>query len=312
MGMYRAGIVIRRNRLALHMTQEDLCDGICDTQTISRIENGKQNPGKDIYRRLMERMGREKDRAFAMVSGEDVRVMDYAREYENALHKFEYEKADEFLSKLEPLVDDSPNSRQYVMGARAIVDWSLKRVTPQEGRKRLKEALSITMEEADQKDFSSYPLMENEISILYNVANTYCSEGTMEKAVALLEDIYEGIISGYRLPEKERTIELLILDNLANMYGQLGEHEKAIKIAQQGIEICKAEKTSGSLPQLLGEMEWNMEQMLEKGEETKFSEKDCEKILRQAYYVASALNQNHNAKLIKEHYEGYFNKIFKI
>lgn len=100
MGMYRAGIVIRRNRLALHMTQEDLCDGICDTQTISRIENGKQNPGKDIYRRLMERMGREKDRAFAMVSGEDVRVMDYAREYENALHKFEYERAEEFLGKL--------------------------------------------------------------------------------------------------------------------------------------------------------------------------------------------------------------------
>ncbi|MCI9136559.1 MAG: helix-turn-helix domain-containing protein [Lachnospiraceae bacterium] len=308
MGMYRAGIVIRRNRLALHMTQEDLCDGICDTQTISRIENGKQNPGKDTYRKLMERMGREKDRAFAMVSGEDVRVMDYAREYENALHKFEYEKADEFLSKLEPLVDDSPNSRQYVMGARAIVDWSLKRVTPQEGRERLKEALSITMEEADQKDFSSYPLMRNEVRILCNIANTYFIEGELRKAVALLESIYEGTVSGYRIPEKKRILELFILDNITNMYGELGEHKRAIEIAKQGIKICKEEKTSSVLPQLLGEIEWNMEQMLEKGEETEFSEKDCEKILRQAYYIATALNQNHNAKLIEKHYMEYFKK----
>ena len=112
MGVYRAGDVIRRNRQALHMTQEELCEGICNAQTLSRIENGKQNPGKEVYKRLMERMGKEKNRAFAMVSGDDVRVLEYAREYENALHKFEYEKADEVLHLLEEMVDDSPVSRQ--------------------------------------------------------------------------------------------------------------------------------------------------------------------------------------------------------
>lgn len=308
MGVYRAGDVIRRNRQALHMTQEELCEGICNAQTLSRIENGKQNPGKEVYKRLMERMGKEKNRAFAMVSGDDVRVLEYAREYENAVHKFEYEKADKILQLLDKMVDDSSVSKQYLMRGRAIVDWKLKRITIQEKRKRLIEGLKVTVEAPEKQDFSQYPLMENEVSILCNIANTYFYENQIEKAISLLEEVYGGINSGYRISDKGRVTELLILDNLANMYGEIGEHWKAIKLVRQGLVICKEEKTSGNLPQLLGEMEWNMEQLLEKNEIVEFSQKECEKILRQAYYIATALKQNHNAYLLKNHYEEYFGK----
>ncbi len=306
MGVYRAGDVIRRNRQALHMTQEELCEGICNAQTLSRIENGKQNPGKEVYKRLMERMGKEKNRAFAMVSGDDVRVLEYAREYENALHKFEYEKADEVLQLLEGMVDDSPVSRQYVMEGRAIIDYNLKRITSEEGKIRLYEALALTVENAEQQDFSKYPLMEIEVSILCNIANLYYYEQKIQKAIFLLEAIYTGINSGYRIPKKGKAKELLILDNLANMYGELGDHRKAIKLAKEAISICREEKSAGNLPQLLGEMEWNMEQLLEKKEVVDFSKGDCKRILRQAYYLASALKQNHNLKLIKKHYQEYF------
>ena len=223
MGVYRAGDVIRRNRQALHMTQEELCEGICNAQTLSRIENGKQNPGKEVYKRLMERMGKEKNRAFAMVSGDDVRVLEYAREYENALHKFEYEKADEVLHLLEEMVDDSPVSRQYVMEGRAIIDYNLKRITSKEANMRLSKALALTVENAEQQDFSKYPLMEIEVSILCNIANIYYYDGKIQKAIFLLEAVYAGINSGYRIPKKGKAKELLILDNLANMYGELGE-----------------------------------------------------------------------------------------
>lgn len=312
MGVYRAGDVIRRNRQALHMTQEELCEGICNAQTLSRIENGKQNPGKEVYKRLMERMGKEKNRAFAMVSGDDVRVLEYAREYENALHKFEYEKADEVLHLLEEMVDDSPVSRQYVMEGRAVLDWRLKRIEAKEERKKLIEALSLTINNPEKYDFSSYPLMENELSIMSNIANNYFSEGKREKAVLILENIYKGINSGYRIREKNRALEILLLNNLANMYGELGEYKKAIELTKQGIEVCRAEKSSSALPQLLAEMEWNMEQLLKEKNDVNFTKHDCEKILRQAFYIASALKQNHNVELIKNHYEEYFGKVPRI
>ena len=55
-----------------------------------------------------------------------------------------------------------------------------------------------------------------------------------------------------------------------------------------------------------------MEQLLEQKSEESFTKHDCERILRQALYIATALNQNHNVELIKNHYENYFGKVPKI
>lgn len=38
------GDYIKQKRLDLGLTQEQLCDGICEPMTLSRLENGKQTP----------------------------------------------------------------------------------------------------------------------------------------------------------------------------------------------------------------------------------------------------------------------------
>ena len=38
------GEYIKQRRLDLGLTQEQLCDGICEPMTLSRLENGKQTP----------------------------------------------------------------------------------------------------------------------------------------------------------------------------------------------------------------------------------------------------------------------------
>lgn len=306
MSIYSTGEFIRFSRKSLNLSQEELCEGICSVQTLSRIENGRQRPGKEVYKQLMERIGRNTSRAYATVFGEDVHVLEYARAYENAAKKFDYEKADEVLKKLELLVNDSSISMQYMMEARAIMDRRLKRITIQEERAQLIEALKVTIKNPEEKDFSKYPLLDNEVSIICNIANTYSAEGEKEVGIAILESLYKGIRSGYRAQDKKRTLELLILVNLSKMYGELGEHRKAIELTKRGIAISRADKCSGALPQIIGEMEWNMEQLLDKGEEVDFTREECEKILRQAYNMAAALNQMHNAELIKKHYTEYF------
>ena len=40
---YKLGEYIRQRRLDLGLTQEQVCAGICESVTLSRFENGKQN-----------------------------------------------------------------------------------------------------------------------------------------------------------------------------------------------------------------------------------------------------------------------------
>ena len=43
------GEAIRQRRLALGLTQEELCEGLCEPATLSRIENGRQAPNLRFF-----------------------------------------------------------------------------------------------------------------------------------------------------------------------------------------------------------------------------------------------------------------------
>ena len=49
------GSIIRKRRQELGLTQEQLCRGICETVTLSRIENGKQTPSRSKLNALLQR-----------------------------------------------------------------------------------------------------------------------------------------------------------------------------------------------------------------------------------------------------------------
>ena len=50
-------------------------------------------------------------------------------------------------------------------------------------------------------------------------------------------------------------------------------------------------------------MAWSMEQLLQQEEKTlDFTWKDCKKVLRQAYCLASALGQKHYTEILKNRY----------
>ena len=68
MARYRLGDIVRMTRKSLSITQEQLSEDICSVETLSRIETGRQNPGKDVYELLMERMGRIRDREIGRAS----------------------------------------------------------------------------------------------------------------------------------------------------------------------------------------------------------------------------------------------------
>lgn len=57
MPFYKLGPVIRQKREELGYTQEELADGICAVNTLSRYENGERLPKKDHIEMLLQRLG---------------------------------------------------------------------------------------------------------------------------------------------------------------------------------------------------------------------------------------------------------------
>lgn len=57
MAISKIGMIIRRRRTELGLSQEDLADGICAVTTLSRIENGERMPTQNHLEMLLQRVG---------------------------------------------------------------------------------------------------------------------------------------------------------------------------------------------------------------------------------------------------------------
>ena len=101
---YKLGEYIRQRRLDLGLTQEQVCAGICESVTLSRVENGKQTPSRNRINAILQRLGLPDDRYYALVTPEELEIEALKKEIVacNALKRVEdgFDK----ISQLEKIV----------------------------------------------------------------------------------------------------------------------------------------------------------------------------------------------------------------
>lgn len=68
------GTFIKQRRKKLKLTQEQVCSGICDPVTLSRIENGKQTPSKSVISALLQRLGMPEARYYVLESKNELEI----------------------------------------------------------------------------------------------------------------------------------------------------------------------------------------------------------------------------------------------
>lgn len=89
------GEVIRQRRLELGLTQEELCEGICEPMTISRFENGKQTPSRNRISAILQRLGLPDDRFYALLSNKELEIGNLEKELVSCHVRFERAAAED-------------------------------------------------------------------------------------------------------------------------------------------------------------------------------------------------------------------------
>ena len=116
------GELIRQRRLELGLKQCELCEGICEPVTMSRLESGKQTPGSNKLRMLMQRLGLPEERYYALVSKNELRISELQTEIvsSNVLH--DSLRGLEKIEELEAIAEPNDNQvRQFILRSRAIL-----------------------------------------------------------------------------------------------------------------------------------------------------------------------------------------------
>lgn len=304
MGVYYIGEVIKRTRESLGMTQEELSEGICTPETLSRIETGKRTPNRANFRALMERMGKCGEKYCPHIHAESYEMMEeWKRIIQlNQAHRFEDTllELDEFEEKLD--LDDLVN-QQAVMRLRALCDFDLGKSSVQECRERLMQALRITIADWDSVNIPYRVLTRTECILFCNIAVSYMDEGELDEALKLMLKM-KAYFSNTKMDENEKRVsEGLLMSNLAQCLGRAGRSKEALEISREEIEKYLQYYLAGRMPGTLYNCAYQMEvqQMLPEV---------CKEKLVQAYYLAEFVNDDREREHIIKHFEKKYGTIF--
>jgi len=307
MGRYRLGDIIRMTRKSLSITQEQLSEDICSVETLSRIETGKQNPSRDVYELLMERMGRVRNRAYSILSVSDFKVLEKMQLFEEAILSYDYHRAEYILEEIMKKPGNTNLDKQFMIRAKSLIDYRMGRISTDEFLEELIKAIRITIPKFGDISLVNWPLTYNETNIILNISTAYAEKQDYQKGINILEEAYSAIKKSYMDEEFRITMQVIILNNLSKWYGLLGDHQKAIDVIKQRLKLCKEYKISSVLPNLLYNYVWNMERLIDKGVLSKENKRECINLLKQAYYISCAVQYPYLEQFIRKHLQVQYN-----
>lgn len=298
------GEYIKQERIKQGITQEQLCAGICDPITVSRMENGKQTPSYNRICAFLQRLGLPDERFFALLSKNELELKKLQDEIRADSIRFERASPEERphirtsglqkLEKLERLAEsDDRIVRQYIMSMRATFGKPDGPYSPEERLELLMDALRLTVPNLDLEEINLGRYSMEETTLLNQVAVAYAQMGQPKKAIDIYRQLLKYVQKHYSDGMSRYAGKFsLVACNYANMLCKVGRYDDALEVAELGRKLCVEYPHYQFLPpiiHLLGACYFH------KGDMNK-----CKEYYRDAYCLYKVIGDDHNRLRLEE------------
>ncbi len=296
---YHIGEYIKRKREEKEIKQDELCYGICDRSTLSRIERGKQEPSYYILKALLQRLGISEDRCQILMGAQEFEIAELQREIVADNVRKDFSSALKKIRRLEELSQSAENPllQQFILRVRAAAGYEengerLDYDNPTQ-RKMLIQALELTCPGITMENMCSFLLSENEAKIINQIAITYSEEGNRRQAIEIYRQLIRYVQSHFAGCEIGQVMLPLTAYNYSRLLGQERRYEEAIEIAELGRQCCvKYNKC-----RFLGGLLFNIACCLhDLGKDVESME-----LMVQSYYVNKAMNRTRSCEVVKNY-----------
>ncbi len=299
MNRFMIGEYIRKQREAKEINQDDLCRGICNRSTLSRIERGRQEPSYYTLKVLLQRLGIPEERFQILMGPQEFEIEELQQEIVADNVKHDFSSALKKIERLETLfqAEQQPVLQQFVLRVRALAgyekdgqhfdyDYSTQ-------REMLTHALELTCAGINLKNMGRFLLGEDEAKIINQIAITYSEEGNRGQAIEIYRQLIRYVQRNFAGCEVERVLLPLTAYNYSRLLGLERRYEEAIEVAKLGRQCCVKYNRCRMLGGLLLNIAYCLHEM---GEDERSRE-----LLTQSYYVYKAMEKVRNCRDVQNY-----------
>jgi len=183
--------LIRSEREARRMTQEEMADGIYqNVESYSRFETGKASPNKKTFEKLIKKLGIEKGRYNGYAVTDSFETMEIRRNLDRMLSHGEYQKAEEIVVNLKDNLDMTiQENRKIIQIFELMIAKRFERITIEDALEQEKVLIKDVVD-FERKQLLRIP-MKNEIVCL----NQVCVDLEKVKQGEQAEEIYIAVLA---------------------------------------------------------------------------------------------------------------------
>ena len=289
---------IKQRRLDLGLTQEQLCDGICEPMTLSRLENGKQTPSRNRINALLQRLGLPDDRYFALLSKNELEMEALQKEIVACNATEKVPEGFEKLAQFEKLADpDDQIAQQFALRSRVLLGRLDGRYTPLEQIDLLMQAIQLTVPRFDLESIESFLYTRDEITIINQIGFVYSVAGQKKKAADIYYQLLRYVLKHFKETITSIGVLPLVLYNYARVLDLCGRYEEAAAHAKEGREACIQYGHYQVLPRCL-EIEAECRHFMGDDEISK-------ELYYQSYYLCKVIGYQVGLEIVKKEAKEY-------
>lgn len=309
MQKYFIGELIKKRRQDLKLTQEQLCAGICEPITISRLENGRQTPSMGKLRALLQRLGLPEEKYYAILSKNEMEISDLQTEITSCNVLRDSQRGLPKLEQLVALADpEDPLVQQFILRSRALLgkmeNGEIVPYTPEEKLNLLFNAIELTSPGFDIEAIYQGLYSLDEVKVINQIGGVYSNMGQHKKAIDIYYQLLKYIEKHFQNILQSSGLLPLVAYNYARELDLVGRYAEAVEIAETGWKACVQYGQYFYLPSIIALIA-ECYHFLNDDEKSK-------NYYRQALYLFEAINNKRGAWIIKAEIEEYFGTDFSI
>lgn len=232
--VYEIGKVIQLRRTMLGIKATKLCDGICSTKTLRRLEHHEMRMQRSIAEELLERLGLPTEYRRTELVTDSPEAKQMMKELRRRINQGDYREADRLMDQIGQRISmDIPFNRQVLAHCHAISEESKGEITTQEYIRWMTEALEITLPlETALADGEKY-MTNEELQCIHSMVLHQDTEGELtRRCVRMLMQFYR------RIEEEECetayfSMYRIVMSRIASYLGNLGLYEESDRISRR-------------------------------------------------------------------------------
>ena len=258
--VYSIGKVIAKRRKMLHLTQEQLCEGICSVKTLLRIEHERTVPHMSIVAELFAGLNMTSEYQYLEFVTDNSEIHKMIEELKVACNMHQTDKVDSILQQIKSLgISDDTTNRQ-VIGRYLILNELRKgNLTKEQYLCAMEKILEITIplsvisEEVYLSDEELFCIL----NISIEMGDRECQKSRL---IDFLTRQYEELISNVGIAPYISLYEIIVA-HVGSFWGNMGDYDRSNKISLDLLKEQLFLRRMNMLHMCVYDLTWNAEEV---------------------------------------------------